>query len=170
MFLSKFAQERWNINRVLALERIISLNALLEKMAQHYCWCGFLECLLVYFEIHLFMYLFLAVLGLHCCTWLFSSCSEQGLLSSCDAQASHLVASLVDRTAAGHMSFSTCGSRALGYRLDHCGLNSCDLVAPWNVGSSQIRDQICISHIGRQILYHWATREAPNVCWLKQQN
>ena len=27
-----------------------------------------------------FIYLFLAVLGLHCCMWAFSSCGEQGLL------------------------------------------------------------------------------------------
>ena len=27
-----------------------------------------------------FIYLFLAVLGLHCCTWVFSSCGEWGLL------------------------------------------------------------------------------------------
>ena len=37
-----------------------------------------------------YSYLFnsLAVLGLHCCTWTFSSCCEQGPLSSCDVQAS----------------------------------------------------------------------------------
>ena len=29
------------------------------------------------------------MLGLHCCTWTFSSCTEQGLLSSCDTRASH---------------------------------------------------------------------------------
>ena len=28
----------------------------------------------------LFIYLFLAALGLRCCTWAFSSCDEQGLL------------------------------------------------------------------------------------------
>ena len=31
----------------------------------------------------------MAALGLCCCAWGFSSCSEQGLLSSCGAQASH---------------------------------------------------------------------------------
>ena len=30
--------------------------------------------------IYLFIYLFLAALGLRCCTWAFSSCGEQGLL------------------------------------------------------------------------------------------
>ena len=34
------------------------------------------------------------------------------------------------------------------------------LVALRHVGSSQIRDQTPVSCIGRQILYHWATREA----------
>ena len=29
--------------------------------------------------LNLFIYLFLAVVCLHCCTWTFSSCSEQGL-------------------------------------------------------------------------------------------
>ena len=31
-------------------------------------------------SIYLFIYLFLAVLGLCCCTWAFSSCSERGQL------------------------------------------------------------------------------------------
>ena len=35
------------------------------------------------------IYLFLVALGLHCCVQAFSSCGEQRLLSSCDAQASH---------------------------------------------------------------------------------
>ena len=34
-------------------------------------------------------YLFMAVLGLHCCLQAFSSCSEQSLLPSCGVQASH---------------------------------------------------------------------------------
>ena len=36
--------------------------------------------LFIYLFIYLYLiYLFLAVLGLHCCTWAFSSCSERGL-------------------------------------------------------------------------------------------
>ena len=35
-----------------------------------------------------------------------------------------------------------------------------DLVAPQHVGSSQTRDQTLVSCLGKQILYHWATREA----------
>ena len=37
----------------------------------------------------LFIYLFLAVLGRHCCERAFPSCGELGLLSSCGAWASH---------------------------------------------------------------------------------
>ena len=33
-----------------------------------------------FFFINLFMYLFLAALGLRCCAWAFSSCGERGLL------------------------------------------------------------------------------------------
>ena len=40
------------------------------------------------FSINLLL-LFLAGLDLRCCAWAFSSCSEQGLLSSCGARASH---------------------------------------------------------------------------------
>ena len=34
----------------------------------------------IYFFINLFIYLFLVVLGLRCCTWASSSCGERGLL------------------------------------------------------------------------------------------
>ena len=46
------------------------------------------------------------------------------------------------------------GSRAQQLR---CGC----LVALWHVGSSWIRDLARISCVGKLILYHWATREAP---------
>ena len=48
------------------------------------------------------MYLFLAALGFHCCAQAFSSCSKQGLLSSCSAQDSHC------------SGFSHCRAQALG--------------------------------------------------------
>ena len=35
------------------------------------------------------------------------------------------------------------------------------LVALRHVGSSWTRDRTCVSYIGRQILYHCVTREAP---------
>ena len=48
------------------------------------------------------------------------------------------------------------GSRAQSPQLWHTGL-----AALQHVGSSHIRDQTHVSCIGRSILYHWATREAP---------
>ena len=48
------------------------------------------------------------------------------------------------------------------------GLNRRGLVAPWHVGSSWIRDRTHVSCTGRQILYQWATREAPEE-FLKRQ-
>ena len=50
-----------------------------------------LACLTVFllFIFNNFIYLFLAVEGLRCSAWLFSGCSEWGLLSRCGALASH---------------------------------------------------------------------------------
>ena len=43
---------------------------------------GFFSLFFFFFFSFLFFYfiLFLAVLGLHCCAWAFSSCGERGLL------------------------------------------------------------------------------------------
>ena len=49
------------------------------------------------------------------------------------------------------------GARAQAQKLCHMRL-----VAPRHEGSSWVRGQTPVSCISRQILYHWATREAPN--------
>ena len=79
------------------------------------------------------IYLFLAVLGFHYCVWAFSHCGEQGLLSSCDEQASPF------------SGFSCC--RAQAQEL-------------WCTGSSQSKDGTPVPCIGRRILNHWTAREA----------
>ena len=63
--------------------------------------------------------------------------------------------------ALGLVDLSSCGSQALEHRRSSCDAKC--LVAPWHVGSSQIRtrDRTGVSCIGRWMLYHWATREAP---------
>ena len=92
----------------------------------------------------------LAVLGLHCCVHAFSSCGEQGLLSSYSAWASHCSGFSCPRAQAlGCMGFSSCGIRGL--------------VAPQHVGSSQTRDSAGVPCTARQILNHWTTREAPHM-------
>ena len=92
------------------------------------------------------MYLFMAVLGLCCCTRAFSSCSKWAYSSS-RCTGSSLMASLV----AEHRlaSFISCGV---------CP----GLVAPRHVESSQTRHQTCVLCIGRQILSHCTTWEILN--------
>ena len=98
-----------------------------------------------------------------CCvcvaSWLFSSCGKQGPLSSCGAQASPCRGFSCSRARAFRNSaFSSRGSWAperkstgsivLAHRL------SCSLAC------GIFPDRTHVSCIGRQILYHWATREA----------
>ena len=99
-------------------------------------------------------YLFLAVLGFHCCMWAFSSCSEWELLFVWLLIA---VASLVadHRLQASRLQqLRLSGSRARTQQLWHTGL-----VAPWHVGS--FRAQTCVPCINRWILIHCATRKEP---------
>ena len=61
----------------------------------------------------LLLFLFLVALGLCCSMQAFSSCGEWGLLSSCDAQASHCGSfSCHGAHALGSMGFSSCGTAA----------------------------------------------------------
>ena len=80
-----------------------------------------------FFKFYLFMYL--AALGLCCCSWAFSSCGDQGLLFimvrglfiavaslCCGAQALGMQVSVV--VARG---LSSCGLQTLERRLSSCG-------------------------------------------------
>ena len=90
----------------------------------------------------------MAVLGLHCCTWAFSSCSDRGLLSGGGAQAS-----LCD-------GFSCCGVHALGTSAQQ--LWYLGPAAPRQVGSSWTRDPTSVSCIARCIPNYRTTKGAPN--------
>ena len=65
-------------------------------------------------------------------------------------------------------SIAACGLSICGSRAREHGLNSCDagFSCSTHVGSSWIRDGTHVSCSGRQILYHWATREAPDISFL----
>ena len=106
----------------------------------------------VYFKkIILFVCLFLAVQSLHCCAGFFSSCREQGLLSSCGLRAFHCRNfSCCGAWALGLTGFLSCstwtqqlllmGARAQIQQLWHTGL-----VVPWHVESSQNREgNLCL--------------------------
>ena len=67
-------------------------------------------------------------------------------------------ATLCNGAWASHCSGSSC-CRAQGLE---CGFSSCGMqasFAPWHVGSSQSKDRIHVSCIGRQIPNHKTTRE-----------
>ena len=59
-------------------------------------WKDAYSVLLIFFFFNKFVYLFLAVLGLHCCARAFSSCGEQGLLYVVVCGLLTAVASLVE--------------------------------------------------------------------------
>ena len=87
------------------------------------------------------IYLFLAALGLHCCTRAFSCCSEWGLLLVAVRGLLIVVASLVVEHGLQvhglqqlwHIGFSSCGSRALEHRLGSCGTRAQLLHGMWDL-------------------------------------
>ena len=107
---------------------------------------------LICLKIHSF--LFMAVLSLPCCASTFSSCSEQGLLSSCSEMSFHW------------SDFSCFRSWALGVWASLTAtpgftmLWCTGLVALWHVGLSLTRDWVHVPCTDRWILYHWNTRGA----------
>ena len=85
---------------------------------------------------------------------LFSSYGERGccLVSVCELLTVGLLSSW--RQALAHVGFSSCCSPAREHRLSSCGAWAS---LPWGMW-----DQTTVSCIGRQLLYHWASREAPH--------
>ena len=84
------------------------------------------------------IYLFLAALGLHCCTWAFSSCGECGLLFVAVCVLLIAVASLVAKhrpqiSVVVVCRLSSCGSRALERRLSSCGTRAQLLCGIWDL-------------------------------------
>ena len=65
------------------------------------------------------IYLILTALGLHCCTWVLSSCREQRLPSSCGVRASHCSGFSCRAWVLGSQA-SVCGTWALEHRLSSC--------------------------------------------------
>ena len=88
----------------------------------------------IFFILFYFIYLFLAALGLHCCTQAFSSCGERRLLVA----VRRLLLAVASLVAEHELQ-----ARGL-QQLWHTGL-----VAPQHVGSSWTRDRNCVPCIGR---------------------
>ena len=131
-------------------------------MLQSNCLNFFFPRVYRIFQIHLisfffFLYLFLAALGLCCCTWAFSSCSERGYSSLwCTGFSLRWLLFVAEHglQVRGLQQLWLTGSRAHSQQLWHTGL-----VAPQHVGSSRTRARACVPCIGRRIPNHCATRE-----------
>ena len=87
--------------------------------------------------------------GLWCCTWPLSSCGEQGLLFAAGQELLVALAFLAEKH---------------GLQQLHQSLWGTGLVAPWHLESSQTRDQIRVSSIGRQPPNHCTTSEVQEGC------
>ena len=103
-------------------------------------------------------YLFLAVLGLHCCPQASSSCREQWLLLLVVCRLL-----LLQRTSSRHVSFSNCSPHVQSLWLRA-------LADPQHVKSSATRDQTHVLCSSRWILVYYITREVQEGFILKQDS
>ena len=62
--------------------------------------------------LNVFIYLFLAALGLRCFARAFAGCSEQGLLLAVVCRLATAVASFVEEQVSGREGFRSCGAQA----------------------------------------------------------
>ena len=110
-----------------------------------------------------FFFFFLAALGLRCCTRAFSSWGEWGLLFIVVSGLLIVVASPVEEDGPQGAWASVVAARGLSicnaWALGRCG----SVVVVHGLSCSvATRDQTRVPCIGRQILNHCATREAPS--------
>ena len=102
------------------------------------------------------------MLSLHCCLGFSLVAVSRGYASLWCSHFSLQWPLLLGSTGSRHMGFSNC--TAWAQELQFTGL-----VAQRQVWSSQTRDQTHVSRIGRHILYHWATGEAPTCIFLSSE-
>ena len=89
---------------------------------------------------------------------LFPSCGEWGLLSGCCASASCSLRRLLLLRSTGSRAWGLSSPQALEHGLNSCGAQALLLCSRWDLPRSGNH----VSWIDRQILYHWATKEALN--------
>ena len=121
--LQLFLKNKW-MNRLRFKNRFFLMSAPLTPLR----FFGFLN----------FIYLFLAVLSLHCWYGLFSISGKQGLLSSCGAWANCSDFCWSGAQALKHMSFSSGSAWALEHRLNSCAAQAYLLQGMWDIPGSGI--------------------------------
>ena len=127
----------------------------------------FIQCCVSFFFLNKFIYLFLAALGLRCCTQAFSSCGERGLLFLAVRGLLIMVASLLAEHGLQVRRLSSCGTRAQLF----CGMwdlprPRLELVSPALAGGLPTttppgKSQCCVScfQVQREISIHLSNRQ-----------
>ena len=112
--------------------------------------------LISFFFFNNFLYLFMAVLGLHCCLGFSLVAASRGysLVAVCGVLLQWLLLMSSGFRVHGFQQPQCVGSVAVGSGAIGSIVAAHGLVAPWHVGSSQIRDRTCVSYIDRWVLYH----------------
>ena len=123
---------------------------------------------LLFFNSSIFnLFLFLALLGLHCCMWAFSSFHKSGLLSSCDAWASHWGGFSCCRAQALGAWASVIAARGLSswgsWALEHGVSSYGSRVTPQHAESSLTRDRTHVPWFGMGSLIHCTTQGIPAI-------
>ena len=138
------------------------------------CLFSVLEHIYFYIYINLFIYLFLAELGLCCRARAFSSCGKRGLLFIEVCGLLTAVVSLVAEHGLQARGLSSCGLRALERRLSSCGARTQLLRDTWDLpgpGLEPVSPALAGRFLttappgksGRQILNRCTTREAQSL-------
>ena len=138
----------------LLLRQLFLIEVLLPQLSLHFLLKGipfsilWLFCLLVY-------NLFLFALGLHCCTWAFSSCSKQDLLFTAVHGLLIVVAShLLQSTGSWHTGLSSRGVWALELRLKSCEPLAYLFLDMWSPPGPRIKPCPLPRQAGAYPLYH----------------
>ena len=133
-----------------------------------------LHCAEFLFFLILFIYLFLAELGLRCCSRAFLQLRQTNYSSLWCKGFSLRWLLLLQSMRSTCTGFSSCGSWAQqlwlkGSRAQAQQLWRMGLVVPQHVGSSQIGDRTHVPCIGKWVINHCTTREVPRVSFCHQK-
>ena len=117
-----------------------------------------------FFKFLIYFYFWLCCVFWMCfCTWAFSSCGEQKLLSSCSTRASQCGGyPCCGARALGSVGFSSCSSQSVEHRLNSCGAWAQLLCSRWGLPGSGI-EPMSLALAGR-----FSTTEPPGkpAAWL----
>ena len=122
----------------------------------------------------LFIFLFLAVMGPHCCAGLFSSCNDWGLLFAAVsgfllAGASLVAMRSLEGARALAVGLSSCGFQALEHRLNSCGVQAETLRGMWDLPRLGIKPTSPALAGGFDFLMGGAAKSQCQEVWIQRE-